>query len=137
MRENLIWLAILAVIILLSLMIRNYRSGVISETSVSILNRTVSLQIKEDGSDTLRAEFRIINSGNKRLVINRIDLDCNCTGYSLDKYTVEKNDTSILIVSIANEDLTGFTRNILVHCNTPETPVLLRVIAMPEKKLRK
>lgn len=83
--------------------------------------------------DTLNTfNFSIVNTGDSRLIIHDIVPDCMCTTVKLNTKTAAPKDT-ILLAVVVKQDIHGyFQQNILVHCNTLNSPFLLTIQGFSE-----
>jgi len=84
--------------------------------------------------DTVEAFFQIINAGPNNLKITNIDLDCSCTGYYLDRHLIPPGDSAQLSVKVTHTGV-GFTRSVIVHCNSEESPIGLKVVGISNPDL--
>jgi hypothetical protein len=81
--------------------------------------------------DTLLiAKYSFINIGQKDLVIQEIDPDCTCTGYSLDKKEVHPGDTGHIILRYPTKDKVGEAKTYaIVTANTATKLYSLEIVA--------
>jgi len=127
-KELIIWVTLLMAALLISRISKLERDVFLRKKEITISNRIVLVKYPES-QDSTKASFIIINSGSNRLIIKHVDLDCNCSGYSLDKHVIVPLDTANLVVRIKDIKM-GFTRTVTLHCNTYDSPVLLKIIGM-------
>ena len=74
---------------------------------------------------TLRKEFRLLNLGERELVIERISRSCGCTAATADAMTLAPGASTSLRVSVETRDSSGeIEHRVLVRSNDPETPSL-------------
>jgi len=126
-REILFWLG-LFIIIALTFMFLKRESEPYKLTTLSIPHRVITINFSNP-LDTIRASFEISNTGPEALIIREIDLDCNCIDYSIGSHFVYPDSSTQLIISITSNHF-SFTRNIVVYCNTADSPILLKVIGI-------
>ena len=84
--------------------------------------------------DTVEAFFQIINEVPNNLKISNIDLDCSCTGYYLDHHLILPGDSGHLSVKVTHAGV-GFTRSVIIHCNSEESPIGLKVVGISNPDL--
>lgn len=84
--------------------------------------------------DTVEAFFQLINAGPNNLKITNIDLDCSCTGYYLDHHLILPGDSGHLSVKVTHTGV-GFTRSVIIHCNSEESPIGLKVVGISNPDL--
>jgi hypothetical protein len=74
---------------------------------------------------TLRKEFRLLNLGDRDLVIERISRSCGCTAATADELTLAPGASTPLRVAVETRDSSGpVEHQVLVRTNDPETPSL-------------
>lgn len=75
---------------------------------------------------TLRKEFRVLNLGERDLVIERISRSCGCTAATADAMTLGPGASTPLRVSVETRDSSGeIEHRVVVRSNDPETPSLV------------
>jgi hypothetical protein len=118
-------LTISALVLCLNLFLQTERPMALTTINIPSRISVVNLNAK----DSVTAHFQIINTGLKTLKISNIDLDCSCTGYYLDHHMLMPGDTGLLSVTVTHSGV-SFTRSIIVHCNSAESPVGLKVVGL-------
>jgi hypothetical protein len=74
---------------------------------------------------TLRKEFRLLNLGERDLVIERISRSCGCTAADTDTRTLAPGASTPLRVSVETRNSSGdIEHRVLVKSNDPQTPSL-------------
>jgi hypothetical protein len=74
---------------------------------------------------TLRKEFRVLNLGERDLVIERISRSCGCTAATADAMTLAPGASTTLRVSVETRNSSGdIEHRVLVRSNDPEMPSL-------------
>ncbi len=101
-------------------------------TSINIPSRISVVNLTK--GDSVTAYFQIINTGSNILKISNIDLDCNCTGYYLDHHLIMPGDSGQLSVTVTHSGV-GFTRSVIIHCNSAESPIGLKVVGVSKASL--
>ena len=66
-------------------------------------------------------KFKVINSGTKRIVIDSIDVPCDCSGVRYAKDLMEKGDTLDFILTFDTKDFYGpVNRKFEIYVSVPE-----------------
>ena len=89
-------------------------------------------QIKE--GDTAIHTFRFVNSGNARLLLNRVQTSCGCTHSDWPRGFISPGDTASLSVSFDSHDRSGpqeKTITIFANTNPVRTTVRLKGTVIP------
>lgn len=74
---------------------------------------------------TLRKEFRLLNLGERNLVIEQISGSCACSAAALDVTSLTPGGSTPLRVSLETRDSSGeIEHQVLVRSNDPQTPLL-------------
>ena len=77
----------------------------------------------------------LVNTGHKLLVIHDITTSCGCTVVTYDKRPVMPKD-SIKVNITYKADYPGhFNKTIGIYCNTPESPIVVRVKGQAIKQI--
>ncbi|MDR1371545.1 MAG: DUF1573 domain-containing protein, partial [Dysgonamonadaceae bacterium] len=71
--------------------------------------------------------FKIKNTGNNPLIINRVTASCGCTHVSWDKHPIEPDNTATVTVEMTPEETGRFSKTLDVYCNATTSPVRLTV----------
>ena len=69
--------------------------------------------------------FKLVNSGNKPLVIHDVTTSCGCTKVEYNKAPVRPGRTLDLKVIYDAEEKGFFRKNLTVYCNVKESPLNL------------
>ena len=75
----------------------------------------------------------LVNTGQKPLVIHDIATSCGCTVAAYDKHPASPGESLAIKVSFKADRPEHFHKNIIVHCNTEESPLVLWVKGHAEK----
>jgi hypothetical protein len=79
----------------------------------------------------LIAKYPFINIGKKDLVIQEIDPECTCTGYTLDKKRIQPGDTGYIILRYPTKDKVGEAKAYAtVTANTATKIYSLEIVAL-------
>ena len=80
--------------------------------------------------------FRIKNTGDAPLLINKVKADCHCTGVSWDTTMVQPNDFAVIKVTYDSRNIGIFQQAVDVDLNTKEKHLicLIRGTVVPVKK---
>ena len=72
--------------------------------------------------------FKLVNTGNKPLVVYDVTTSCGCTKAEYGKEPVRPGDTLDLKVIYNAEDKGLFRKSLRVYCNVEEAPLKLTVM---------
>ena len=64
-------------------------------TKVSFINKYQDFGILSNDT-TVSAKFHFKNTGKNKLIVDYVDPDCTCTGYRINKDTVETGDSAFI-----------------------------------------
>lgn len=89
-------------------------------TDLKIINKAIDLgEVKKD--TLISTEFKITNSGENKLYLFDINLDCDCTSYSLNKNGINKLDTLTITLKYNTKGKIGKNRtSVIFQANTEE-----------------
>lgn len=76
--------------------------------------------------------FKLVNTGNKPLVVYDVTTSCGCTKAEYGKEPVRPGETLDLKVIYNAEDKGRFRKNLTVYCNVEESPLKLTVWGVVE-----
>ena len=76
--------------------------------------------------------FKLVNTGNKPLVIYDVTTSCGCTKAEYSKEPVRPGDALDLKVIYNAEDKGRFRKNLRVYCNAEEAPLKLAIMGTVE-----
>ena len=76
--------------------------------------------------------FKLVNTGNKPLVIYDVVTSCGCTKAEYGKEPVRPGETLDLKVIYNAEDKGRFRKNLTVYCNAEDSPLKLTVVGTVE-----
>ena len=76
--------------------------------------------------------FKLVNTGNKPLVIYDVVTSCGCTKAEYGKEPVRPGETLDLKVIYNAEDKGRFRKNLTVYCNAEDSPLKLTVVGVVE-----
>ncbi len=76
--------------------------------------------------------FKLVNTGNKPLVVYDVTTSCGCTKAEYGKELVRPGDTLDLKVIYNAEDKGRFRKNLSVYCNVEDSPLKLTVLGIVE-----
>ena len=76
--------------------------------------------------------FKLVNTGNKPLVIYDVVTSCGCTKAEYGKEPVRPGETLELKVIYNAEDKGRFRKNLTVYCNAEDSPLKLTVVGEVE-----
>ena len=76
--------------------------------------------------------FKLVNTGNKPLVIYDVVTSCGCTKAEYGKEPVRPGETLELKVIYNAEDKGRFRKNLTVYCNAEDSPLKLTVVGVVE-----
>ena len=76
--------------------------------------------------------FKLVNTGNKPLVIYDVVTSCGCTKAEYGKEPVRPGETLELKVIYNAEDKGCFRKNLTVYCNAEDSPLKLTVVGVVE-----
>ena len=97
------------------------------ETSVELLETE-----KDFGNIPLNEKreyvFKLVNTGNKPLVIYDVITSCGCTKAEYGKEPVRPGETMDLKVVYNAEDKGRFRKSLRVYCNVKESPLKFSVL---------
>lgn len=98
-------------------------------TELKFLNKRVNFgNVPED--TVLFSKFRFVNSGENKLIINYVNPDCICTGYTLSNDTVMAGDTAYIELEFNTEGKYGDQKvYTIVSANTKNKLYKLTLLA--------
>ena len=76
--------------------------------------------------------FKLLNTGNKPLVVYDVTTSCGCTKAEYGKEPVRSGETLDLKVIYNAEDKGRFRKNLRVYCNAEEAPLKLAIMGTVE-----
>ena len=76
--------------------------------------------------------FKLVNTGNKPLVVYDVTTSCGCTKAEYAKEPVRPGDTLDLKVVYNAEDKGRFRKSLRVYCNAEESPLKLAIMGTVE-----
>ena len=76
--------------------------------------------------------FKLVNTGNKPLVVYDVTTSCGCTKAEYSKEPVRPGETLDLKVVFHAEDKGRFRKSLRVYCNVEESPLKLTVVGTVE-----
>lgn len=76
--------------------------------------------------------FKLVNTGNKPLVVYDVTTSCGCIKAEYGKELVRPGDTLDLKVIYNAEDKGRFRKNLSVYCNVEDSPLKLTVLGIVE-----
>ena len=76
--------------------------------------------------------FKLVNTGNKPLVVYDVTTSCGCTKAEYSKEPVRPGDALDLKVIYDAEDKGRFRKSLRVYCNVEDSPLKLTVVGMVE-----
>ena len=76
--------------------------------------------------------FKLVNTGNKPLVVYDVTTSCGCTKAEYSREPVRPGDTLDLKVVYHAEDKGRFRKSLTVYCNMDDSPLKLTVVGMVE-----
>ena len=76
--------------------------------------------------------FKLVNTGNKPLVVYDVTTSCDCTKAEYSKEPVRPGDALDLKVIYKAEDKGRFRKSLRVYCNAEESPLKLTVVGTVE-----
>ena len=88
---------------------------------------TFPWEVKKDTVVTLT------NKGTKPLVIHDIATSCGCTVADYDKWPARPGESLNIKVSFKADRPEHFRKNIIIHCNTDESPLVVWVQGLAKK----
>lgn len=96
------------------------------QTTISISE--VDIDMGEfDWNKKQEREITISNTGNVPLVINDVTTSCGCTTVEYAKEPIMPKKNGILKVIYQADHAEHFNKTISVHCNTPTSPIQIKV----------
>jgi hypothetical protein len=113
-----------------------YKEVITGEVSTKSLVTTVEPQQTEIEIKDFRlgkiseAIFVLKNTGSQPLVIQMVNASCGCTVPEWEKRPIAPGKSTEIKVSITPEEKGYFNKTITIHCNTEDTPILLKVSGM-------
>ena len=72
--------------------------------------------------------IRVTNIGNEDLIINEIQISCECVQAKINKQKVAISESAYLTITFKPEDLGVFERYVYVYGNMPESPLEISII---------
>ena len=72
--------------------------------------------------------FKLVNRGDKPLVVYDVATSCGCTKAEYDKKPVRPGETMDLKVIYNAEDKGRFRKNLTVYCNVEDSPLKLTIV---------
>ena len=76
--------------------------------------------------------FKLLNTGNKPLVVYDVTTSCGCTKAEYGKEPVRPGETLELKVIYNAEDKGRFRKSLRVYCNVEKSPLKLAIVGMVE-----
>ena len=76
--------------------------------------------------------FKLVNTGNKPLVVYDVTTSCGCTQAEYSKEPVRPGDTLELKAVYNAEEKGRFRKSLRVYCNVEESPLKLTVVGAVE-----
>ena len=83
-------------------------------------------------TDTREHVFKLVNTGNKPLVIYGVVTSCGCTKTEYSKEPIRPGETLDLKVIYNAEDKGFFRKSLMVYCNVEESPLKLSLLGTVE-----
>jgi hypothetical protein len=80
------------------------------------------------------AVFRLKNTGEHPLIINRVATSCGCTSAAWDKQPVAAGQSAEVKVEMKPDDEGFFSKTAEVHCNAANSPIRLTVSGTASSK---
>ena len=97
-----------------------------TETTVEVANKTIDIQTIKTNKKH-HAKFSITNTGSSPLLVHTVQATCGCTVPAWDKKPIAPGKTTEITVEIRMKDKGYFNKNITVHSNAAQSPLLLTI----------
>lgn len=132
MKRKVLYIAlILAVtLIIVNLVLLRNRPGnplsnyFVRQTSMELPNPLIKLGRHPQGS-SIKALFKLVNSGNAPLLIEKVEVDCHCTSASYSQAPILPGDSTTITVHYDSTILGFFQKKLTLKTNTRQSPALL------------
>lgn len=98
----------------------------IEETEIEIENQEIDLG-NFDWKEPQEKQVKIKNIGKNKLTILDIVSSCECTVPEYDLKTVSAGEIINLKITFTAEHPEYFERNVIIHCNTKESPIEIKL----------
>lgn len=96
------------------------------QTSASIINTEIDLG-RFEKENTAKGIFKLKNIGENPLIIAGVNSSCGCISTYYDKHPIGSGDTLNIIAEIKTETEGYFEKTLMVHCNTNNSPITLKI----------
>jgi len=100
-------------------------------TTIFIVPEIVNLTTLSSGDSII--EFRVINTGRKKILIERIEVPCNCLLFQLSDSIIGINSYSIIRIRNTPSINDGISRPITIYSNAEGNPHIIWLIC-PKRK---
>lgn len=97
-----------------------------SQTKV-VLDKNLDEMGDFDWKTSQTATFSLRNLGNHLLIIEDINASCGCTSVAYSKEPVSPGKSADIQVTYRAEHPEHFEKTITVYCNTPTSPIRLKI----------
>lgn len=77
--------------------------------------------------NTAKGIFKLKNIGENPLIIAGVNSSCGCISTYYDKHPIGSGDTLNIIAEIKTETEGYFEKTLMVHCNTNNSPITLKI----------
>jgi hypothetical protein len=104
-------------------------------TSVSIEQSEMEISNLQAGKKSV-AIFKLKNTGNKPLLIARVDASCGCTVPAWEKKPIEPGEETAITLEITPEETGFFHKTIRVYCNVEKGVIPLAIKGMTNQELK-
>jgi hypothetical protein len=103
----------------------------------ALVTTIIPEQVKIESKDlqtnkTSEVVFMLKNTGTQPMIIQMVESSCECTVPSWEKQPINPDKSTEIKVKITPETKGYFNKTIIVHCNTKEGQILLKVTGMVE-----
>ena len=109
-----------------------YRDILLAPDTVSMMRTDVEISQREVNfpktvKDSIQYSFPLKNVGNKKLLINAVNVSCGCTSVEYTKQPINPGDSGLVKVFVKKEKEGYFNETITVYCNVSDSPLVLKL----------
>lgn len=85
-------------------------------------------EIHKTTKDSINCTYELNNTGDKTVVIHKIDVSCGCISANVSSRIIKPNDMAVLTIHINPQKQLGhFNKTVYVNSNADNSVLLLRI----------
>ena len=109
-----------------------YRDILLAPDTVPMMRTDVEISQREVNfpkiaKDSIQYSFPLKNVGNKKLLINAVNVSCGCTSVEYTKQPINPGDSGLVKVFVKKEKEGYLNETITVYCNASDSPLVLKL----------